>query len=129
MQARKYILFQAWLIMSSLGIRVHLVAIYLPPEYIIGMDTLGNWQILTYIKILFILPIKRYMLTLLRSCYVHTGGVFWFPRDGTSEESTLAPEGAVWEGNSVFLGIQRKVLNEEEHDFQVGTFSCKGRDR
>ena len=48
--------------MSSLGIRVHLVVIYLPPEYKIGMDILGNWQILTYIKILFIVPIKRCML-------------------------------------------------------------------
>ena len=50
--------------MSSLGIRVHLVVIYLPPEYIIGMDILGNWQILTYIKILFIVPIERDMLTI-----------------------------------------------------------------
>ena len=44
MQARKYILSQAWLIMSSLGVRVHLVAIYLPPEYIIGMGTLVKQQ-------------------------------------------------------------------------------------
>ena len=51
--------------MSSLGIRVHLVVIYLPPESIIEMDILGNWQILTYVKILFIVPIKRYMLTII----------------------------------------------------------------